>query len=492
MILDLAASRAQLTPNRPAVWADGSWHDYAELNRRATALAARLYEAGVRAGDRVAIMASNHLAHIDLFLATAKLGFIYSPLNYRLSQPELREIGAYLEPSVLLFDEPNVDKAAAAGRDSALYSLTDYGDWLGGAGSAPPAPELSPQDPQMILFTGGTSGSPKGALLPYRQVFYNAVNTVMSWGLRADDCVIQATPCFHAAFNAFTTPLLHAGARVVMQPSFEPAEYLSLLREQWATIMFLVPTMFGMLARHEDFARTDLGSVRWAISGGAPCTDAVRAHFADRGVPFRQGYGLTEAGVNCFSIEQETADTKPASVGRPMLHAEAVIRNEDGSEVGPGETGELTLRGQHVFSGYFRRPEATAEALRDGWLWTGDLAQLDADGDFFIAGRRKDMFISGGENIYPAEIENILSGHPAVAECAVIGVPDEAWGESGLAAVVLKDASGVTEAELSEYLRAHLARYKVPKRFMFVEALPKSAAGKVLGRELLTSLKEMQ
>ena len=492
MILDLAASRAQLTPERPAVWADGVWHDYAQLNRRATALAARLYEAGVRAGDRVSIMASNHLAHIDAFLATAKLGFIYSPLNYRLSEPELRAMGDYLEPRLLLFDEANVDKAAAAGRDSALYSLTDYGDWLAGAGAAPQAPDLDPEDPQMILFTGGTSGSPKGALLPYRQIFFNAVNTVMSWGLRADDCVIQATPCFHAAFNAFTTPLLHVGARVVLQQSFEPGEYLRLLHGERATIMFLVPTMFGMLARHEEFARTDLGSVRWAISGGAPCTEAVRSHFAGRGVPFRQGYGLTEAGVNCFSIEQETADVKPGSVGKPMLHAEAVIRSEDGSEVAAGETGELTLRGRHVFSGYFRRPEATGEALRDGWLWTGDLARRDEDGDFFIAGRRKDMFISGGENIYPAEIENALSGHPAVAECAVIGVPDEGWGESGLAAVVLNDGSQVSDIELSEFLRGHLARYKVPKRFVFVDSLPKSAAGKVLGRELLSSVKEMQ
>ena len=482
----------RLTPSRPAVWAESVWHDYAQLNQRAAALAARLYESGIRAGDRVSIMASNHLAHIDLFLATAKLGFIYAPLNHRLSPAELRDIGDYLEPKLILFDEPNVDKAAEVGRNSALYSLREYATWLDSAGPAPQAPELSPEDPQMILFTGGTSGSPKGALLPYRQMFYNAVNTVMSWGLEADDCVIQATPCFHAAFNAFTTPLLHAGARVVLQPSFEPGEYLRLLHEQRATIMFLVPTMFGMLARHDDFAATDLSSVRWAISGGAPCTEAVRAHFAERDVPFRQGYGLTEAGVNCFSIEQATADAKPASVGRPMLHAQAVIRNEDGSEAEPGETGELTLHGQHVFSGYFRKPEATAEALRDGWLWTGDLARQDSDGDFFIVGRRKDMFISGGENVYPAEIENVLSKHPAVAECAVIGVPDDTWGECGLAAVVLKGPEPVSEGELSEFLRAHLARYKVPKRFMFLEALPKSAAGKVLGRELLASLKETQ
>lgn len=491
MILDLAASRARLSPDRPAVWAAGTWHSYADLNRRAAALAARLYEAGVRVGDRVGILASNHIAHIDLFLATAKLGFIYAPLNYRLSEAELRETGSYLEPKLLLFDEGNSDSAYAAAGDGALHSLTDYGEWLAGAGVAPRAPELQPDDAQMLLFTGGTSGSAKGALLPYRQTFYNAVNTVMSWGLKSGDCVIQATPCFHAAFNAFTTPLLHAGARVVLQPSFEPGEYLGLLREQRATIMFLVPTMFGMLARHGEFAAADLDSVRWAISGGAPCTEAVRSHFAERGVPFRQGYGLTEAGVNCFSIEQETADAKPASVGQPMLHAQAVIRSADGNPVEPGATGELTLSGQHLFAGYFRRPEATEEALRDGWLWTGDLARQDEAGDYFIVGRRKDMFISGGENIYPAEIEDALSAHPAVAECAVIGVPDDEWGESGVAAIVLNSAGAAGEPELRDYLRERLARYKVPKRFVFLESLPKSAAGKVLSRELLSSIKEM-
>lgn len=491
MILDLAASRARLTPDQPAVWAAGTWYSYAALNRRAEALAARLHEAGVRKGDRVAILASNHIAHIDLFLATAKLGFIYAPLNWRLSAAELRQAGDYLEPAVIFFDQENVDgAAAAAGSRSALHSLTDLDTWLAAALPQPEVPELSPEDTQMLLFTGGTSGSPKGALLPYRQVFFNAVNTVMSWGLQQDDCVIQATPCFHAAFNAFTTPLLHLGARVVMQSGFDAGEYLQLLQQHRATIMFLVPTMFTMLARHEQFSSTDLSSVRWAISGGAPCAEAIRDRFAARNVPFRQGYGLTEAGVNCFSISQETADTKPGSVGRPMLHARAVIRREDGSVAATGETGELTLSGQHLFSGYWQRPEETAAALKDGWLHTGDLARQDGDGDFFIVGRRKDMFISGGENIYPAEIENVLSSHPAVAECAVIGVPDDDWGESGLAAIVRTEGATTGEQELRDWLRQHLARYKVPKRIVFVEALPKSAAGKIVSRELLSLIRE--
>ncbi len=491
MIFDLAARRAALTPDRPAVWAGDRWHDYRELNERATALAGRLHEAGVRKGDRVGIMAGNHLAHIDLLLATAKLGFIHAPFNYRLSAQELSSVAETTLPSLILFDSNNVEKAAAAaGNSAALNSLSDYESWLTGAPAAPAAPEPDPEDPQLMLFTGGTTGSPKGAVQPYRQGFSNAVNTILSWGLRPEDCVIQATPCFHAAVNALTVPLLHLGARVVLQESFEPAEYLQLAAEHKASILFLVPTMFGMLARHEQFASSNLSAVRWAISGGAPCTDATRTAFTDRGIPFRQGYGLTEAGVNCFAIDLDVAEKKPLSVGKPVLYSQALIRKPDGTPVEAGETGELTLRGPHVFSGYWREPEATSAVLKDDWLWTGDLARQDEDGDYYLVGRRKEMFISGGENVFPAEIENALANHPAVAECAVTGIPDEEWGEVGLAAVVLRRGHQASADELKAYLREKLARYKVPKQFLFPAALPRSGAGKILTRQIIDSAKE--
>lgn len=491
MIFDLAARRAALTPEREAVWAEGRWYTYAQLNTRATQLASRLAEAGISKGDRVGLLAGNHLAHLDLLLATSKLGFIHTPFNNRLSNQELSALGAKTEPGLVLFDPDHAEKAAAvAGRSAALYSLSDYDAWLEGAPAAPEAPELVEEDPQMMLFTGGTTGTSKGALQPYRQGFHNAVNTVFSWGLRPEDCVIQATPCFHAAVNALTVPLLHVGARVVLQNSFDPGEYLRLIEQHGATILFLVPTMFGMLARHGDFPGSDLSSVRWAISGGAACNDVIREAFTGRGVPFRQGYGLTEAGVNCFSIDLVKAAEKPLSVGKPILYSEAVIRDEQGNPVPAGETGELTIRGPHVFSGYWREPEATAEALRDGWLWTGDLARQDEDGDYYLVGRRKEMFISGGENVFPAEIENVLANHPAVAECAVMGVPDDEWGEVGLAAIVLRDEHTVTADELKEFLRQHLARYKVPKRFLFPSYLPRSGAGKILTRQIIEQAKE--
>mgnify|MGYP001283800156 CR=1 FL=1 len=500
MIPDIAARRAQLSPQRTAVIFRERAYTYGELNGRAERLAAGLQAAGVRKGDRVAILAQNHIAHIDLMMATAKAGFIHTPFNYRLSRAEQLDLARYVRPAFVLADEERlpVAESIAAELGSGLLRLAGFEQWLEQApAQANPVP-LSPEDTQMILFTGGTTGTPKGAMLPYRQGFYNAVNTVLSWGLRDDDRVIQATPCFHAAVNAFTTPLLHLGATVILQDSFEPGEYLDLAASHRATILFLVPTMYRMLADHEGFAGADLSAVRWAISGGAPCPAAVRQRFTDRGIRFRQGYGMTEAGVNCFAIELDVAQKKPTSVGSPVLHAQAVVRDEAGQPVPPGEVGELTLRGPHLFSGYFERPQATEEVLRDGWLWTGDLARQDEDGHFHLVGRRKEMFISGGENVFPAEVEAHLEEHPLVSECCVVGVPDERWGEVGLAAVVIdesalpagEDGKERVAQELREHLRKNLARYKVPKRFLFLPELPKSGAGKVLKREIAQLGKE--
>lgn len=492
MILDVAARRADLTPQRDALWWRGRWYTYAELNERADRAAAHLAELGVGKGDRVAIAANNHLGHLDLILATAKLGFVYTPLNVRLAQRELRELGAYLRPSAVLHDAENAAAAAATAEGAALAegasgpALIDLAAWdesVTARGKAAPRlapPRLSPEDPQMILLTGGTTGLPKGAMLPYRQVFYNAVNTVFSWGLTDADVAVQATPCYHAAVNVLTTPLYQLGGRTILQSRFDPAEYLRLVEELGVTILFLVPTMYAMLAADPSFAERDLSRVRWAISGGAACPEPVRRAFAGRGVRFRQGYGLTEAGVNCFSITLEQAEARPESVGKPLLHAEAAVRHEDGTPCAPGEVGELTLRGPHVFSGYFERPEATADALRGGWLWTGDLAATDEDGFFTIRGRRKEMFISGGENVFPSEVESCLYDHPAVAECAVLGVEDERWGEVGLAVVVLRPGLVATPEELSRHMRERLARYKVPKHVEVATELPKSGAGKIL------------
>jgi fatty-acyl-CoA synthase len=481
MSFDVAGFRAAVTPDRPAVHWDGAWVTYGAMDRRAARLAGRLLAAGAERFDRVAILAHNHLAHLDLWLATAKAGVVYAPLNPRLSVPELQAIVAMLRPRLLLHDAAHAATAAALAAPA--VALEDYEAWLG---DPPPAPDphVAAADPQMVLLTGGTTGLPKGAVLPYRQQAANAAATVLSWGLRDDDLAVQATPCFHAALNALTTPLYALGARVALPPRFEPGAYLRLVDELGATILFMVPTMFQMLADHPDFAASDLGSVRWAISGGAPCPLPLRDAFAARGVRFKQGYGLTEAGVNCFAIDLDVAARKPGSVGRAILGTRAVVRRPDGAPCARDEVGELTLAGPHVFSGYFERPDATAEALRDGWLWTGDLARVDADGDLWLVGRRKEMFISGGENVFPAEVAAALDDHPDVAACAITAVADPRWGEVGLAAVVRRPGATLDADEVRGFLKQRLAGYKVPKHVRFYDALPTSGAGKVLTREL--------
>lgn len=503
MLLDLARRRADLTPERQALAWRGRWLSYAELDERAERLAVALLRCGVGPGDRVAILAHNHVAHLDLVLATAKLGFVYAPFNVRLAPLELAAYAEQLRPSVLLADAELAaragDQAAATVRETIL--LDDYEEWLAGQRAAHRAEAralaaaratLNSESTQMILPTGGTTGLPKGAMLPYRQGVFNAVNTVMSWGLGQDDCVIQATPCFHAAMNAFTVPLWHVGARVVLQRTFDPGEYLAMVASYRATVLFLVPTMFQMLIDHPDFGTADLGSVRWAIYGGAASPQRVIDAFAARGITLRQGYGLTEAGVNCFSLTDEQARARPDSVGKPMLHAEAAVRRPDGSLADAGELGELTILGPHVFSGYFERPADTAAVLKDGWLWTGDLATVDADGFFSIKARRKEMFVSGGENVFPAEVEAAVASHPAVAECAVVGVPDERWGEVGLVALSLKPGAVLDADALRSFLVGRLARYKVPKHFSFVAALPKSGAGKILKLDIRQAFEARQ
>jgi fatty-acyl-CoA synthase len=490
MVIDLWQRRADLTPNRRAVWRSGQWLTYADLNARANGVAAELRRRGVVKGDRVAILACNDCAHLDLIAAARKTGAIHTPFNYRWSPAEVRTAAEYVRPALIVHDEefdPPPGVAAVA--------LREVEEWAG-QGRQPrlqstpsiEAARLSLEDPFMLLFTGGTTGTLKAAVIPYRQDLANAASTIVSWNLDSGDCVIQATPMFHAAVNAFTMPLLHLGARLAIQRSFDPAAYLQMVRECDATILFLVPTMYKLLVQHPDFATADFSGIRWAISGGAACPPDVAEAFRACGVRFKQGYGLTEAGPNCFSMELDDAASRPQSIGKPILYTEAVLRDKNGRPVPRGETAELTLAGPHLASGYFERPAETAEAFRDGWLWTGDLAKQDDEGFFYISGRRKEMLISGGENVFPSEIEACLHQHPAVADCAVAGVADADWGEVGLAAIVLRPGQHTSADELREYLRGSLARYKVPKHFRFVEVIPKSGAGKVLRRDVARTL----
>jgi fatty-acyl-CoA synthase len=290
---------------------------------------------------------------------------------------------------------------------------------------------------------------------------------------------------FHAGgLNVLTTPLYHCGGTVVLLRSSEPAAILRAIEQERCTIIFAVPTVFQMLLEHPHFEAADLSSLRFCVTGGSSCPLPIIHRYAARGLQFRQGYGMTEVGVNCFSLAPEDALRKAGSVGRPVFHSRARIVDEEDRDVAPGEVGELVLAGPHVCSGYWQRPEATAEASRGGWWHTGDLVRCDEEGYYYIVGRKKDLFISGGENVYPAEVEAVLLSHPAIAEAAVIPEPDPKWGEVGLAVVVLRTAGSLTAQDVTAFCADKLARYKIPRRVVFTDVLPRNAMGKILKAEL--------
>ncbi|PLS83209.1 MAG: long-chain fatty acid--CoA ligase [Chloroflexi bacterium] len=492
---DWLGKRELLTPDRLALVADatGSRYTYRQLNERANRLANALrHTFGIRKGDRVAVLAKNCVEYLDALFATGKLGAILVPLNWRLSVeelayqlndctacvllvgPEFAATGHALRAqtpvaALIAFGDPRVDGAP------------QYDDLLAHATDEPVTEEIELDDPHIILYTSGTTGRPKGAVLPHRVLVWNSLNTNVGWELRADDVSVIHTPLFHTGgINVLTIPLLHAGGTLVLMREWDPQRCLQLIERERVTVFFAVPTMFQQLLSMPNFVQTDFSSVRFFISGGAPCPVPLIEAYQARGIPFRQGYGLTEVSVNCFTLNPEDAIRKVGSVGRPIFHLDARVVDPVGQDVGPGEIGELWLRGPIVCAGYWNNLEATREAISDGWFHTGDLARLDDEGYYYIVDRKKDMFISGGENVYPAEVERTLYEHPAVLECAVIGVPDERWGEVGCAVIVVRVGTMLTPGEVVHHCQQQLARYKVPKHVLFVDELPRNSGGKVL------------
>ncbi|MCX7072652.1 MAG: AMP-binding protein [Gammaproteobacteria bacterium] len=469
-------------PGHAAIRAGDQVWTYRDLAFRARRLAWRLHARGIGGGDRVAILSQNHIAHFDLLIAAPMAQVIAVPLNIRLGPAELAAQVAQVTPKLLLVDAGSEAVAATLGLPT--LRLADYERWLADvpAAAQPPAGDAPGLDGiHMILFTGGSTGAPKGACLPYRQTLGNADDSAEAWALRPGDVVIQATPCFHAAANVLSLPLLRVGGTVVLAPRFDPADYLRQAVAHRATILFMVPTMFAALADDPGFAGADLSSVRMALSGGAPCPQTLCDRYLRRGIRFRCGFGMTEAGVNCF-LGGDPAVDNPQAVGLPMPRVRVDVRRGDGSRTDDGEVGELCLSGPQICAGYWG-PHDAAAAFRDGWLHTGDLARRDAAGRITIRGRLKDLYISGGENIYPSEIEAAVLESPEIAEACVFGWPDARWGEVGIAFVVRHPGLPYDEAQLRAALRQRLAGYKIPAAFVVVPSLPRSAVGKVLKTE---------
>ncbi len=497
---NLLSQRASLTPRREALLeaATGRRYTYADLNARANRLANFLrHRLGVAKGDRVSLLAHNSVVYLDLLYGLAKIGAIFAPLNWRLSAPELAYIVNDAEPKVLIAGpeflttlealRPQVQVAHWVSVEGAnIEGAWSYEAECGRASDAEPErPPLEADDVACLLYTSGTTGRPKGAMIPHRQVLWNCINTVISWGLNEDDVSPVLTPLFHAGgLFAFLTPILYVGGRLALARQFDPEESLRLIVAEKCTVILGVPTLFQMWMNSPQFA-SDFRHVRFFISGGAPCPPQLMdAWRKQKGVVFRQGFGLTEAGVNCFSMSDEDSVARSGSVGKPIFHSQMrLVDPETGRDVPAGQPGELLIRGPHVCLGYWRNPAATAEAIRDGWFHTGDMARRDDDGFYTIVGRYKDMLKSGGENIYAAEVEAVFREHPAVADAALIGLPDEKWGEVGLLVVMLKPGQSATPGELLALAQERLARYKLPKRLVF-DTLPYSPYGKVIKAEL--------
>ncbi|HEX4206379.1 MAG TPA: long-chain fatty acid--CoA ligase [Ktedonobacteraceae bacterium] len=492
------ARREQLTPNTIGLIDVETQQrfTYRELNTRARALATILQEDyHVCYGDRVAVLALNAPEYLDALFACTLIGAILVPLNVRLTVRELATILTDCQPKLLLHDTQHHQQASDAsnminpgptGSVQLLPFSTFPGDVAQLARRAVPFQMTDGEAIALILYTSGTTGAPKGAMLSQRMLTWNAINTQVSWGLRDNEVTPTFAPFFHAGgLNVLTTPLYHCGGTVVLLRSSTPAAVLHAIEQERCTIVFAVPTVFQMLMEHPDFARRDLSSLRFCVTGGSSCPLPIIQKYAARDLVFRQGYGLTEVGVNCFSLAPEDALRKAGSVGKPVFHSRARIANEQGQELPVGTVGELLLAGPHVCSGYWKRPEATAEARFGDWWRTGDLARCDDEGYYAIVGRKKDMLISGGENVYPAEIENVLATHPAIAEVAVIAQPDPKWGEAGLAVVVLRNPHSLTPEEVTAFCADKLARYKIPRSVVFAQTpLPRNAMGKVLKAEL--------
>ncbi len=492
----LLSNRARLTPTREALLEleTGKRYTYAELNERASRAANWLLGLGVEAGDRVAILAHNSVAYLDLFYGVAKIGAVFTPLNWRLVARELAYIVNDSTPKVLICGPEFTDVLAEMRPLVAVPTYVALGGAqvadalvyeVGLAEAAATEPErpytLTPDAPHCILYTSGTTGRPKGAIIPQRQVLWNCINTAISWGLTEKDVSPVFTPLFHAGgLFAFLTPLLYLGGRIILARDFDPDASLRVIQEEKCTVILGVPTLFQLWRQSPLYKTADFSHVHFFISGGAPCPPAlIETWRREKRVVFRQGYGLTEVGPNCFSMTDEESVPKTGSVGKPILHSDMKLIDAHGNRVPSGETGELCIRGPHVCTGYWKNPAATAKALNDGWFHTGDMARMDEEGFYTIVGRFKDMIISGGENVYAAEVEAVFREHTAVAEAALIGKPDDKWGEVGLMITVLKPGQTATPEELRAFCQSRLARYKVPKEVIFVDQLPYSPYGKV-------------
>lgn len=497
--------RAQNTPNRIAIITEEQQLTYKEMGQKVNQFARFLQqECDVEAGVRVGILAQNSLSYVLLLFAIAKLGGIAVPLNIRLTaneltyqledsgtkvlftqhefQPVIKQLETKVSLRQIIWMDHKKHFSDEEARDRADTAIeANFENAINLLSSEPLIFEkIDAKDPYLICYTSGTTGRPKGAVLTQENMFWNAIHNLTSLDITSSDRSIVLLPLFHiGGIGLFAFPTLFAGGSIVILGRFHPDKALEMIQQYQVTIVMGVPAIHDALRRSQLFPTTDLSSVRWFYNGGAPCPHELILYYQDRGLPFGQGFGLTETSPTVCMLSAEDARHKVGSIGKPVLFCEIRLVDEHDQEVPNGEVGELAIKGPHVMKEYWNLPNETAKAMRNGWFYTGDLARRDEEGFLYIAGRRKEMIISGGENIYPLEVEQAIGSLPEVAEVAVVGIADEKWGEVAKAFVVIKEGATLTEEMIRHACQMRIAKYKIPKYFVFLTELPRNATGKI-------------
>nr|WP_259547276.1 o-succinylbenzoate--CoA ligase [Heyndrickxia oleronia] len=477
-------------PDRTAVITDNEKVSYKHLDRMIASAAQRIQEKlQGRKGERIAILSHNRLEYIVLLFAIAKAECVAVPLNIRLSAKELifqlNDSGS----RILYAEEDNSEFAASLVEQSELECLAFMENVCEETQTSFAFERtIDEEAPYIICYTSGTTGKPKGAVLTQSNIFWNAVNNKLAIDLTSEDRCIVLLPLFHiGGIGLFAFPALFSGGTIVIPGKFDPEKTLAMIEKYQVTVVMGVPTIHQALLTSPSFNTTDLSTVRWFYNGGAPCPRELIDAYFDRGFLFGQGFGMTETSPTLFMLSKEDAPRKRGSIGKPVLFSEYKLLDSEGREVEKGAVGELAVRGPNIMKEYWNRADATKDALRDGWLLTGDLAKTDDEGFLFIVGRKKEMIISGGENIYPLEVEQVISQLEGIAEVAVVGNADPLWGEVPAAFIVKENGSALTEEEVIQYCQGNLAKYKIPKKVTFLKEMPKNATGKIQKTKLIGS-----
>jgi fatty-acyl-CoA synthase len=488
---DWIAHFGRRTPDKMAVvdLASERRFSYAQFDARISRLAAHLRDRlKIARGDRVAVLAMNTTDTLEVQFACGRIGAVFLPLNTRLTVPELQYIVGDASPSLMIHDAELADIALAVARlckvRCALLLGPDgsYEAAIAASGPLDKAEAVTLDDISTIMYTSGTTGQPKGAIITHGMTFWNCVNLGGPAYVSPSTVLLTVLPLFHTGgLNCYTNPVLHAGGTVLIMRAFDPGVALQLISDPSRHInqFFGVPSIYQFMAQHPSFATSDFSRLVIGGVGGAPMPVPLLKVWEERGVALQQGYGMTETSPAVLMLDREDAARKAGSSGKPVLHTEVRIVKPDGADAGVGELGELWVKGPNITPGYWNRPDANASSFTDGWLHTGDAARIDEEGFYYIVDRWKDMYISGGENVYPAEVENVLHQLDAIAEAAVIGIPSEQWGETGMAIVAVKPGRSLTEREIHAHCQANLARFKRPHLIKFVDALPRNATGKI-------------